>query len=101
MADNEIVLLPASLNTWLYCYVKKYAALYLLLAVMISFSYCQIIKDEADAVHTPIEISGNHQSKTKAQEMIDDIISPEALSSKMEGIWCILKLGQRFERNSM
>ena len=54
-------------------------------AVMISFSYCKIMKDEADAVHTPIEISGNHQSQIKAKEMIDDIISPEVLSSKMEG----------------
>jgi hypothetical protein len=46
----------------------------------------KILKDEADAIHTPIEISGNPDSQTKAKNMIDEIVAPQDLTSKMEGI---------------
>ena len=46
----------------------------------------KILKDYADAIHTPIEISGNPENQTKAKNMIDEIISPQDLTSKVEDL---------------
>ena len=50
------------------------------------FLHFQILKDEADAIHTPIKISGSQDCQTKAKDMIDKIISPaDLVTNKMEG----------------
>ncbi|XP_028414614.1 probable ATP-dependent RNA helicase DDX43 [Dendronephthya gigantea] len=50
-----------------------------------SGAWIKILKDEADAVHTPIEISGSRDFQAKAKEMIDEIIFPQDLvTNKME-----------------
>ena len=44
------------------------------------------MKDEADAIHTPIEITGSQDCQDKAKDMIDEIISPaDSVTNKMKG----------------
>lgn len=47
--------------------------------------FFQIVKEGADAVHTPIEIVGSPDSQKKAKEMINEIVLPQQLANKMEG----------------
>ena len=45
----------------------------------------KILKDGADAVHTPIEISGSEESQTKAKSMIEELTSLSGFTNKMAG----------------